>query len=107
MDRINVAEARKKFSDLMSKVAYGGERIVVEYRGKPIMAWISIEELHRLETLEKQANSLRVQREAALTLAEVSRRQIRAEREGVSLPNSADVLTELREEQVRGFTNMR
>jgi len=102
MGTVSVAEARKKFSDLMARVAYAGERIVVERRGKPMMAWISIEDLQRLEELEQQASSARAQRQAALTLAAASRQRIHTERKGVPLPDSAEVLARLREERAHG-----
>lgn len=105
MDTISVVEARKKFSDLMARVAYAGERIVIERRGKPMMAWISIEDLHRLAELEKEASPVRVRRQAALALAAASRQRIRAERGQVPLPDSADVLATLREERVHELAN--
>ena len=102
MGTVNVVEARKRFSDLMARVAYRGERIVVERRGKPMMAWISIEDLQRLEELERQADTMQAQRQAALALAAASRQRIRAERKGVPLPDSAEVLARLREERAHG-----
>ena len=33
---LNVAEAKRSFSDLLGRVAYGGETIVIARRGKPI-----------------------------------------------------------------------
>ena len=33
---INVAEAKKHLSELLGRVAYGGEQIVVTKRGKPL-----------------------------------------------------------------------
>lgn len=32
----SVAEAKKHFSEILSRVAYGGERIVISKRGKPL-----------------------------------------------------------------------
>ena len=32
----SVAEAKKHFSELLSRVAYGGERITIAKRGKPL-----------------------------------------------------------------------
>ena len=107
METISVGEARKKFSDLMTRVASAGERIVVEHRGKPMMAWVSVEDLRRLEQLEKEAGPVRVRRQEALALAAASRQRIRTERGGVPLPDSADILAWLREEQMREFTNLR
>ena len=102
MNAISVVEARKRFSDLMGRVAYGEQRIVVERRGKPMMAWVSIEDLQRLKESEKEAGSVRVRRRAALALAAASRQRIRAERGGVPLPDSVDVLARLREERLHG-----
>ena len=36
MISLNVAEAKKRFSDLLGRVAYGGETIVITRRGKPM-----------------------------------------------------------------------
>jgi len=105
MDTVSVVEARKKFSDLMSRVAYAGQRIVIERRGKPMMAWISIEDLHRLAELEQEASPVRIRRQAALALADASRQRIRAERGQVPLPDSADTLAKLREERVHDLAN--
>ena len=32
----SVAEAKKHFSEILGRVAYGGERIVISKRGKPV-----------------------------------------------------------------------
>lgn len=106
METISVVEARKKFSDFMARVAYAGQRIVVERRGKPMMAWISVEDLDRLAALEKQAGSARVGRQAALALAAVSRQRIRAERGEVPLPDSVEVLASQREGRLRESADM-
>jgi len=36
MTSVNVAEAKKQFSDLLGRVAYGGETILITRRGKPM-----------------------------------------------------------------------
>lgn len=36
MTRLNVAEAKKHFSDLLGRVAFGGETIVITRRGRPL-----------------------------------------------------------------------
>ncbi len=97
MRTINVVQARKYFSDLMAQVAYRGDRLVVERRGKPMMAWINMEDLRRLEELDQTSGSRRERREAALAQAAAARQTIRAERGGRPLPDSADVLDGLRE----------
>jgi prevent-host-death family protein len=95
-DLISVVEAKARFAEWMNRVAYQGQRVVVERHGKPVMAWVSIADLARLEAMSKQAN-VRQQRLAALALADEARAQIRAERHGRPLPDSAELLNELRE----------
>lgn len=34
--KVSVAEAKKHFSELLGRVAYGGERIIILKRGKPM-----------------------------------------------------------------------
>jgi len=36
MISLNVAEAKKQFSDLLGRVAYGGETILITRRGRPM-----------------------------------------------------------------------
>ena len=62
METMNVVEARKSFSDVMARVAYTGQRVVVERKGRPMMALISIEDLHRLEELERGGTSTHARR---------------------------------------------
>ena len=38
-ESVNVAEAKKRFSDLLGRVAYGGETVLITRRGRP-MAWL-------------------------------------------------------------------
>ena len=47
--RVSAAEAKAQLSELVSRVAYGHERVIIERRGKPLAALIGIEELERLE----------------------------------------------------------
>ncbi len=41
---VGVAEAKKQFSTLLGRVAYGGERIVISKRGKPMAILIPADE---------------------------------------------------------------
>ncbi len=41
---INIADAKKRFSELLGKVAYGKERIVITKRGRPMARLIPTEE---------------------------------------------------------------
>ena len=45
----NVADAKKILSELMSRAAYNNERFLIQRRGKPTAALVSIEDLTRLE----------------------------------------------------------
>ena len=107
METVSVVEARRMLSELLGRVAYARERVVVERKGKPMAALVSIEDLQRLEALEPDAASARARREAALALADAAREHILQERHGVPLPDSAETLNTLREERIRDLTNLR
>lgn len=46
---IPVTQARAELADLINRVVYGGERVVVTRHGKPIVALVSAADLRRLE----------------------------------------------------------
>jgi prevent-host-death family protein len=54
---ISAAEAKRNFSELIGRAAYGHERIIIERKGKPMAAVIGMEDLRRLEALESRAES--------------------------------------------------
>jgi prevent-host-death family protein len=54
--KISVTEIRDSLSDALNRVAYGGERVIVERRGKNLVALISMDDLARLEELENQSD---------------------------------------------------
>jgi len=49
---ISTAEARKNFADIVNKVAYGKEPIVLTRRGHEVAALVSIEEFELLRQIE-------------------------------------------------------
>ncbi|MBC8316934.1 MAG: type II toxin-antitoxin system Phd/YefM family antitoxin [Desulfobulbaceae bacterium] len=49
---ITTAEARKNFADIVNKVAYGKEPIVLTRRGQEIAALVSMDELQLLRQIE-------------------------------------------------------
>ena len=51
-DTITTADARKNFADIVNKVAYGKEPVVLTRRGQKIAALISIDELQLLQKIE-------------------------------------------------------
>ena len=56
MKRYRMHEARKHLTDLVSEVAYGGERIAIGRRNKDLAVVISLEDAQLLEYLEDQAD---------------------------------------------------
>ncbi|MFJ2832409.1 type II toxin-antitoxin system Phd/YefM family antitoxin [Streptomyces sp. NPDC087263] len=52
---IPVTQARAELADLINRVVYGGERVVVTRHGKPLVALVSAADLERLEALQDPA----------------------------------------------------
>ncbi|GAA1887355.1 type II toxin-antitoxin system Phd/YefM family antitoxin [Streptomyces durmitorensis] len=48
---IPVTQARAELADLINRVVYGGERVVVTRHGKPLVALVSAADLERLEAM--------------------------------------------------------
>lgn len=57
---INVSEARDGFADLVNRAAYGGERVLVSRRGKPVAAIVPIADVELIERLEDEMDLLAV-----------------------------------------------
>lgn len=57
---VSAAEAKNNFSDLLNRVIYRRERIVVSKHGKPVGALISTQDLEQLEEFEKQQALARI-----------------------------------------------
>jgi prevent-host-death family protein len=47
--RVSTAEAKARLSELIGAVAYGRERVMIERRGRPIAALVSVEDAQVLE----------------------------------------------------------
>jgi prevent-host-death family protein len=52
--RISASEVRNRIGDILARVRYGGQHVVVERRGQPVAAIIGIEEYDRLIELRRQ-----------------------------------------------------
>ncbi|ANP53499.1 prevent-host-death family protein [Streptomyces griseochromogenes] len=52
---IPVTQARAELADLINRVVYGGERVVVTRHGKPLVALVSAADLERLDALDESA----------------------------------------------------
>jgi len=49
---LDTANVKAHLSEIVGRVAYGRERLLVLRRGKPIAAIVSVEDLHTLEAME-------------------------------------------------------
>lgn len=99
METVSVGEARRNLAELVAKVGFGGKRVMLQRHGKPVAAVVSIEDLRRLEELEQVDDSRRKRALAALEAARRSSELIFRERNGEYLPDSAEVIREIREER--------
>jgi len=50
--KMSAAEARKNFANIVNRVAYGNDSVVVTRRGEEVAAIVSIEELKLLQQIE-------------------------------------------------------
>lgn len=80
---IGVAEIRNSMADVLNRVAYQGERVVLERRGKGVAAIVSMDDLALLEAMEdredakaarKALGELKRKRGKAIPLADVKKR---------------------------------
>jgi len=61
MTDVTTAEARKNLADLLNRVAYTKERVVVTRRGREIAAIVSMDELNLLDSLRTLLRDREVQ----------------------------------------------
>jgi len=54
LNKISAADARKKFANIINRVAYGRESFVLTRRGEPLAAIVSIDDLKLLQEIEEQ-----------------------------------------------------
>lgn len=78
MTEIGVADIRANLADVINRVAYGGERIVLQRRGKRVLAVVPMEDLALIEELEDRADILAAKKarkeKGAIPLAAVKAR---------------------------------
>lgn len=66
MTPLSVTEARSHFADILNRVGYGGERIILQKHDKKLAAIIPVEDLELLEAIEDKIDIM----EAEAALAE-------------------------------------
>lgn len=75
---IGVAEIRDNLADALNRVAYQGERIVLERRGKGVAVLVSMDDLALLEHYEDQFDIVEVKKALAeagsIPLEDIERR---------------------------------
>ena len=52
LSKISTADARKKFSNIVNRVAFGKESIVLTRRGEELAALVTMDELRLLQEIE-------------------------------------------------------
>ena len=60
---MSIAEIRNNLADVLNRAAYAGERVILQRRGKPVAAIVSMDDIKLLERLEDEAD-LRAARKA-------------------------------------------
>ena len=95
METINVAEAKSRFSELISR-AVSGERFIIQRRDRPVAVLIGTAELERLERTSRAARQLALalgQSEAILE--KVERRELHPAMAAFGLWQDEDDLEDL------------
>lgn len=64
---ISAMNLREQIGDVLNRVRYVGDRFIVERRGKPVAAIVSVDELEQLERmeLEREVEMMRLAKTAA------------------------------------------
>jgi prevent-host-death family protein len=57
MSKVSTSTVRKDFAEVLNKVAYAKERIVLQRHGKDVAAVVPIEDLQLLEDLEDKIDA--------------------------------------------------
>ena len=70
---VNIVAIRSNLADTINRVAYQGERVILQRRGKGVAAMVSMEDLALLEKLEDEADA----KAAKKALAEMKRRKLK------------------------------
>jgi prevent-host-death family protein len=56
--RVSIGQVKRDISEMVNRVNYGGERIILTSRGKPKAALINIEDYERLLKSENRATEI-------------------------------------------------
>ena len=78
MTRLSASSVREEFSETLNRVAYRGERIILERHGKDVAALVPVEDLELLEELEDRMD-LDAARKALKEHGSMSLEELKAE----------------------------
>ena len=53
---MNIADARDNLAEVINRVAYAGERVILRRRSKSVVAIVSMQDLELLQTAEDRAD---------------------------------------------------
>lgn len=56
MEELSVSEVRDSLAEIVNRVAYQGERVILRRHGKAVAALVSAEDCERLRVLESDQN---------------------------------------------------
>ncbi|HEY8665041.1 MAG TPA: type II toxin-antitoxin system Phd/YefM family antitoxin [Tepidisphaeraceae bacterium] len=76
--KLSIVTFRKNMADPINRVAYSGERLVLERRGKGVAALVSMEDLAALEAMEDAAD-IRAARKALKERGSIPWQQVKTE----------------------------
>lgn len=74
MGSLNISEVRNNFAEIINRVSYGKERVVIERRGKDLVAIMPVEDLKLLERLIEAEEDRIDQEDTVKALKESSER---------------------------------
>ena len=100
-NRISITEAKQRLGELVKRAAYGGERFLLQFRGKPQAVLVSYADYEHLRRLERPITS----QEKALDRLRSLRERIAA-RTGEAF-DSAREIDEVRKKRLDRLTGLR
>ncbi len=62
MTDLSISEARESLADIVNRVVYQGERVILRRHGKAVAALVSASDLERLSALENRKARRRTRR---------------------------------------------
>jgi prevent-host-death family protein len=97
--QVSMTELRQRLGNLINRVAYGDQWIVLISRGEPKAAIIGVEDLQRLKQLRAGLAAERDQYARSLAAADLLRERIRRwqEAHGIEPEDTVETLRQLRE----------